>query len=351
MLAALADADHQLLRLVLALCTGVVRRCPFGISRGSGSGSGSSLRVRLSLGNGLLRPASGLGATALGRGRIFASARVGSCGGRRRCCAGGGPLSRCFPARPDVQGVPGASALDESAAKAEVNKLADAGDTSSVGHVELRHAEGRRELVLDHADAGGAGHNLVALLDLAGAADVQSDGCVVLEGLPSRSHLGGAEDHAHLGADLVDEDDERVGAAHRGRQLAQSLGHEAGLQRHVVVAHVPLQLGARDQGSDGVEDDHVHSAGAHEGVHDLEGVLARVRLGEQEVVDVHAELERVRGVDGVLHVDEDAGHAPLLRLGHGLQGKGGLAAGLGAVNLDHAAARESSDAERDVERQ
>ncbi len=57
----------------------------------------------------------------------------------------------------------------------------------------------------------------------------------------------------------------------------------------------------------------------------------------------------VLGVEGVLGVDE-GGHAAEL-LGHGddLEGEGGLAGGLGPVDLDDAPLRDAADAEGQVE--
>jgi hypothetical protein len=51
----------------------------------------------------------------------------------------------------------------------------------------------------------------------------------------------------------------------------------------------------------------------------------------------------------VFGVDEGAGAADLLHLRDDLQRQRGLARRLGAVDLDHAAARQPADAERDVE--
>ena len=56
------------------------------------------------------------------------------------------------------------------------------------------------------------------------------------------------------------------------------LAHEPRLQCHVVVAHVALNLGARHERGDAVDDDDVHRAGAHERVDDLERLLAAVGL-------------------------------------------------------------------------
>jgi hypothetical protein len=54
-------------------------------------------------------------------------------------------------------------------------------------------------------------------------------------------------------------------------------------------------------------------------------------------------------IERVLGVDEGRGAAQLLHLGDDLQGERRLARGLRAVDLDHPAARQAADAEREVE--
>src|SRR5262245_48393420 len=51
----------------------------------------------------------------------------------------------------------------------------------------------------------------------------------------------------------------------------------------------------------------------------------------------------------MLGVDEGAGAALALGLGHHLEGEGGLARAFRAVDLDDAAARQAADAKRDIE--
>ncbi len=87
-------------------------------------------------------------------------------------------------------------------------------------------------------------------------------------------------------------------------ELAQGLGHQAGLQAHVRVAHFAVELGLGDEGGDGVDDEDVDGAGADEGFDDLEGLLAVVGLRDEEVVDVDAKLLGVGGIERVLGVDE-----------------------------------------------
>ena len=85
---------------------------------------------------------------------------------------------------------------------------------------------------------------------------------------------------------------------------AQRLAHEAGLDAHERVAHLALDLRSRHERGDRVDDDAVHAAGADEGLRDLEGLLARVRLADEQLVHVHAAGPGVVRVERVLHVDE-----------------------------------------------
>jgi hypothetical protein len=98
------------------------------------------------------------------------------------------------------------------------------------------------------------------------------------------------------------------------------------------------------------DDDDVDRAGADQHVHDLERLLAGVRLGHEQRVGVDAELLGVVGVEGVLGVDERRDAALPLRVRDGVQRDGRLAGGLRAVDLDDAALGQAADAERDVER-
>src|SRR5207253_10705162 len=80
-----------------------------------------------------------------------------------------------------VVGEPAPGFLDQPGLDAEVEDLADLGNALAVHDVELDLLERRRDLVLDDFHAGGVADDLVALLDLAGAADVEPDRSVELE--------------------------------------------------------------------------------------------------------------------------------------------------------------------------
>jgi hypothetical protein len=190
----------------------------------------------------------------------------------------------------------------------------------------------------------------VALLDRADPADVETHRGIEFERMTAGGGLGRAIHHADLHADLIDEDHHGVGAVDRGGQLAQRLAHQprpagrAGCR--------PFRLRARRaEPMPPTESITSTSTGAraHQRVGDLERLLAGIGLGDQQVVDVDAELARIDRIERVLGVDEGADAALLLRFGEAVQRQRGLARGFRPVDLDHPAARQAADAERDVE--
>ena len=100
---------------------------------------------------------------------------------------------------------------------------------------------------------------------------------------------------------------------------------------------------------DRVDHEHVERARADQHVGDLERLLPRVGLGDEEVVDVDADGRGVHRVHRVLGVDVGADATVALRLGDDVGGQRRLARRLRAVDLDDPAPREPADAEREVE--
>ena len=248
-----------------------------------------------------------------------------------------------------VIGEPGARLLDHAGLDPEIDELAGLGDARPIHDVELDLLERRSKLVLHHFDAGLVADHLLALLDGSDAADVKAHRGVELERVPSGRGLRAAIHHADLHADLVDEDHHGVGAIDGSRELAQRLAHQPRLQAGLALAHLALELRARHQRGNRIDHQHVDGARAHQGVADFQSLLAGVGLRDQEIVHIDTELARIDRIERVLGVDEGAGAALLLRLGHAMQRQRRLAGGFGAVNLDHPPARQAADAQRNVE--
>src|SRR5918997_1660469 len=248
-------------------------------------------------------------------------------------------------------GEPRAGLLDHAVLDADVEQAPLAGDTLPVHHVELDDLERRRHLVLDDLYPRLVADRVVARLQSADAPDVESNARVELQGAPAWGRLRGAEHDAYLLAQLVDKDRGGPGAVEGARELTEGLAHEPGLQADVGVTHLALYLGARHEGGNGVDDDDVEGAASDEGVGYLEGLLPVVRLGEVQVLEVHADGLGVVRVDGVLGVHEGGEASGLLGLGDDVQGQSGLPARLGAEDLDDPAAGQAPDAQSQVERE
>src|SRR5215831_823510 len=119
----------------------------------------------------------------------------------------------------------------------------------------------------------------------------------------------------------------------------------------MAVAHFAFEFGARYEGGDRIDDQHVDGARTDQRIRYLQSLLAGVGLGNQQIVHVDAELAGVSRIERVLGVDKSASPAAALRFGNDMQGKCRLAGTLRPVNLDNTSARQTTNAQRDIETQ
>lgn len=129
------------------------------------------------------------------------------------------------------------------------------------------------------------------------------------------------------------------------------MAHQASLKTDRSVADFSLDLGTRGQRGDGVDDDGIDGAGTHEHVNDLERLLTRIGLGNEHLVDIHADARGIRGIERVLGIDKCHNATHCLGLGQDLERKRRLTGGLGTVDLDDSAARHAADTQRGIEGQ
>ncbi|MNM70341.1 hypothetical protein D3C81_819680 [compost metagenome] len=90
------------------------------------------------------------------------------------------------------------------------------------------------------------------------------------------------------------------------------------------IPHLAFNFRLRRQGGHRVDDDDVDRVGAHQHVADLQRLFTGIRLGDQQVVDVDAQLGGIDGIQRVLRIDEGTGLAFLLGFRDHLQGKSGF---------------------------
>ena len=200
---------------------------------------------------------------------------------------------RGVPALGDLAAViadPGAALLDDVILHRQVQQASHGGDAFIVHDVELAFREGGRHLVLDHLDLGAvSGYGAVAGLDLADAADVHAHGSVEFQGASAGSGFRVAEHDADFFTDLVGEDADGAGLGDEAGELAEGGGHQARLGAHRGVSYFAFQLLLGDQRGHGVHHDDVNGIGTHQGFADLQGFFPGARLGDQQVVLIHAD--------------------------------------------------------------
>ena len=117
------------------------------------------------------------------------------------------------------------------------------------------------------------------------------------------------------------------------------------------IAHLAVDLRLGHQGRHGVHDDNVHRTGAHHGLGDLQRLLAVIRLGDVEIIHVHADISRIDRIQRVLCVDESGDTALLLHLSYHVKRHGGLTAGLRAIDLDDPSPRNAAQSQGDIQAQ
>ena len=227
--------------------------------------------------------------------------------------------------------------MDDVPGHGHVQERALPADALAIDDVKLRHPEGRGHLVLDHLHLGAVANDLAAVFQLLAPAHVQAHGGVELQGAAAGGGLRVAVHHAHLFTQLVDENGNGPRLAHNARELAQGLGHQAGLQAHKAVAHLAVNLRLGHQRRHGVHHHHVQGPGAYQRLGNFQGLLAGVRLGDVQFVNVDSQLLGVGGVQGVFRVHKGADAALFLGLGHDVQRHRGFTGGFRAVDFDDAA--------------
>jgi hypothetical protein len=106
------------------------------------------------------------------------------------------------------------------------------------------------------------------------------------------------------------------------RDLSERLAHKPSLKSHERIAHIAFDFRLRDESGYRVDHDEVDRARTNEGIDDFECLFPVIGLGDDEGVDVDSDFFRVRGIEGVLGVDEGARAAGFLHLRDGMEREG-----------------------------
>ena len=249
-----------------------------------------------------------------------------------------------------VHGEPGTAFFNEIVINGGVENGAFPADAFGVENIKFRFSKGGGHFIFDDFDSGAAADGGAGgFFDGGDTADIHAHRGVEFEGTSPRGGFGAAEHDADFFADLVGEDHAGSGAIDVGGQFAEGLGHQAGLQAHVALAHFAFQLGFGCEGGDGVDDDDIEFAGFDQGFTDIEGFLPGIGLGDEEAFEVDPDAGGIPGVEGVFGIDKRTGTAFFLGAGDDVEHEGGFPGGLGAIDFDDASAGHPAHAEGKVQ--
>lgn len=115
------------------------------------------------------------------------------------------------------------------------------------------------------------------------------------------------------------------------------------------IAHLPLDLCARGQRSNGIDVIVIDSVAAHQRIYDLQCLLTAVGLREQKSVGVYPATGCIRTIKRVFRVDERGKSPGTLRLCNDMLTERCFAGGLRSVDLGDSATGDASYAEGKVE--
>ena len=68
-----------------------------------------------------------------------------------------------------------------------------------------------------------------------------------------------------------------------------------------------------------VDHQNIDGPTAHQRLGNLEGLLSGIRLGNQQLIDVHAQVGGITGIESMFGIDKGAVTAPFLSLGNNVQ--------------------------------
>ena len=117
------------------------------------------------------------------------------------------------------------------------------------------------------------------------------------------------------------------------------------------VAHVALKFGLWRQGGDRIHDHHADGTGTDKRIHDLQRLLARVGLRNQQLIQVDAQLLCILRVQSMFGIHKSADATLFLFFRDRVQRQRRLAGRFRTVNLDHPALWQTTDPQRNIQPQ
>ena len=152
---------------------------------------------------------------------------------------------RILTALPDlfaIVGIPRTALLDNVFIGSEIQHITLNGNSLSEHDIKVRLFERRGHFILHNLDAGVISDNFPALFQRLHSSDIKPDRRIELECSAAGCRFRIAKHDTDFFTELVDEDHGAVCFADGRRQFAARLRHHAGLQPHVGISHIAVDL-------------------------------------------------------------------------------------------------------------
>ena len=114
------------------------------------------------------------------------------------------------------------------------------------------------------------------------------------------------------------------------------------------IAHIAVDLRLRNKRRYRVHDHDIDSTGAHHCFRDLQRLLAVIRLGDIEIVDINSDILRVYRIESVFSVDKSGDPAALLDFRYHMESDRCFTTGLRSVDLNDTSFRKAAKSESNI---
>ena len=178
---------------------------------------------------------------------------------------------------------------------------------------------------------------------------IQTNGRIKLQCTSAGSSLRTAEHHADLFTQLVNKDHGTIGLTDHAGQLPQRLGHQSGLQAHMRIPHLAVDLSLGHQCRHRVYNHDIHCAGTNHGLRYLQRLFSVIRLGNVEIVNIYPDPLRIYRIQSMLGVNKACNTSPLLYLRYNMKRNGRLTAGLRTIYLNYPPLGDPAQSQSDIQ--
>ena len=116
------------------------------------------------------------------------------------------------------------------------------------------------------------------------------------------------------------------------------------------IAHLALDFCTRNESSNGVDNDNINRTAAYQSISNLQRLLAIIRLRNQQIVNINAQMARIFRIQCVLRINEGCIAAQLLRLSNHMQSHSRLTGRFRSINFNHTSTGNTADTKSNIQR-